>query len=192
MRQITKNHYGKGYPMKWWGLSVLGILLLGFTTACEDQENDPRDPVTQQDMDFAVDATYSNLSEIEFGQLAVEKAEYESVRDFGVLMVTDHTNAQNQLATIAGIQDIEVPDTLKAEHQLLYDQLLAMEGEAFDSAYIRSQIEAHQQAQQIFQTQIEEGSYKQLLDFASSTLPHINAHLERAMELKDELMPEDE
>src|SRR5690606_13068128 len=100
MRQITKNHYGKGYPMKWWGLSVLGILLLGFTTACEDQENDPRDPVTQQDMDFAVDATYSNLSEIEFGQLAVEKAEYESVRDFGVLMVTDHTNAQNQLATI--------------------------------------------------------------------------------------------
>src|SRR5690606_39149476 len=84
------------------------------------------------------------------------------------MMVTDHTNVQDQLANLAESNDLAISDTLKTEHQILHDQLSSLEGPAFDSAYINSQILAHQEAQQIFQTQIDKGQHPQLVELPPS------------------------
>ena len=167
---------------------LLAALAVGFS-ACSDDDDEPNNPVSEQDRNFALNATYSNLAEIQMRQLAVSEATDESVRDFAEMMVTDHTNAQNQLANLAESLDIDLPDTLKTEHQAIQAQLMALEGAAFDSAYISSQVVAHQQAQQIFQTQVDQGLNPQLKDYAANTLTHILMHLERAMELKEEVVP---
>lgn len=158
-------------------------------SACNNDDDEPNNPVSEQDKTFALNATYSHLAEIEMGQLAVSKATDESVQDFAEMMVTDHTNAQNQLANLAESLDIDLPDTLKTEHQMIHAQLTELEGAAFDSAYISSQVVAHQQAQQIFQTQTDQGLNPQLKDYAANTLTHILMHLERAIELKEEVVP---
>ncbi|HLW19970.1 MAG TPA: DUF4142 domain-containing protein [Cyclobacteriaceae bacterium] len=167
---------------------LLAAIMVGFS-ACNDDDDEPNNPINDQDRNFALNATYSNLAEIQMGQLAVSEAADESVADFAEMMVTDHTNAQNQLANLAESLDIDLPDTLKTEHQMIRAQLSALEGAAFDSAYISSQVVAHQQAQQIFQTQIDQGMNPQLKEYAANTLTHILMHLERAMELKEELVP---
>jgi putative membrane protein len=167
---------------------LMTAAILAFS-ACNDEDDEPNNPVSEQDRNFALKASYSNLAEIEMGQLAVSEALDESVRDFAEMMVTDHTNAQNQLANLAESLDIDLPDTLKTEHQAIQAQLMALEGAAFDSAYISSQVIAHQQAQQIFQTQIDQGLNPQLKDYAANTLTHILMHLERAIELKEEVVP---
>ena len=143
--------------------------------------------VSEQDKNFALNVSYSNLAEIAMGQLALSEGNDLFVQEFGEMMITDHTNVQDQLANLAESNDIAISDTLKTEQQILYDQLSILEGLAFDSTYINSQILAHQEAQQIFQTQIDQGQHPQLVEFASITLPHINMHLERALELKEDL-----
>lgn len=158
-------------------------------TACNNDDDEPSNPVNEQDRNFALNTTYSNLAEIQMGQLAAAEATNESLEDFAEMMVTDHTTAQNQLANLAESLDIAIPDTLTNEDQDKQAQLIALDGTRFDSAYISSQVVAHQQAQQIFQTQINQGLNPQLKEYAANTLVHIISHLERATELKEELVP---
>lgn len=173
-----------------FGFLLLGILLIGFT-ACEDDEESPGETVSAQDREFAMQATYSNLAEIAMGQLALTETEDESIRQFAQMMVTEHTQVQDELRYLAESYDLEIPDTLNSEHQALHEELEQLEGYAFDSAYISSQVVAHQQAQQIFKKQIDQGENLDVVKLASSTLPHISAHLTQAMELKEELVPEE-
>ena len=169
---------------------LLAAIILAFS-ACDNENDEPNNPVSEQDRNFAIDATYSNLAEIVLGQLAVSDAMDEAVRGFGTMMVTEHTTAQDQLSNIAASFDIDIPDTLNHEHRALHTQLSALEGAAFDDAYISSQITAHQEAQQLFQTQIDQGLNPRLKEYASNILPHIMMHLERAMELKEESVRSD-
>src|SRR5690554_2007327 len=78
------SHSTPQQPTGWLGFLLLGVVLVVFSS-CDDGENDPQNPVTEQDRVFAVEATYSNLAEIEMGQLAIDKATNESISEF-VLM----------------------------------------------------------------------------------------------------------
>lgn len=170
-----------------FGLLLLGILLIGFT-ACEDDEEPTSTPISTQDREFAKQATYSNLAETAMGQLALTETEDESIRQFAQMMVTEHTQAQDELRYLAESYELEIPDTLNSEQQAIYEELGQLEGYAFDSAYISSQVVAHQQAQQIFQKQIDQGENPNILEYGSSVLPHINEHLALALQLKEELV----
>lgn len=176
--------------IRWLGLLLLGLILIGFTS-CEEDEEAPRDTVSAQDRDFAAQATYSNLAEIAMGQLALTQAEDQLIRQYAETMVTDHTKAQDELRYLAESYDLEIPDTLESVDQTLYEELEQLEGYAFDSAYIGSQVVVHQKTQQLFQTQIDQGENKGIVQYASSTLPHLTEHLARAMDLKEDLVDED-
>jgi putative membrane protein len=172
--------------IRWVGLLLLGLLLIGFTS-CEEDEEAPRDTVSAQDREFTVQATYANLAEIAMGQLALTQAEDESIRQYAETMVTDHTKAQDELRYLVESYDLEIPDTLEIGDQIIYEELEQLEGYAFDSAYIGSQVVAHQKTQQLFQNQIDRGENTGIVQYASSTLPHLTEHLARAMDLKEEL-----
>src|SRR5690554_5604650 len=113
--------------MKRYGQCLIySVIILGYS-ACENEENKPVNPVSEQDKSFVMNATYSNLSEIATGQLAISKANNFSVKDFGELMVTDHTNAQDQLSSISESLEVVVPDTLKKEQEMILTQLSELE-----------------------------------------------------------------
>lgn len=177
-KQAAKLHY----------YLLLLIFCVGAVSCSDDDDNgNPIDnEISEQDREFARDATFSNRAEIEMGELAAAKGNIEAVRAFGQMMVTEHTTAQNRLETIADSLDIAIPDTLKTEHQTMHEQLSALDGEAFDSAYIVSQVVAHEQAEQIFEKQDDEGENDALEDYAELNLPHIRMHLDRAIEIRDD------
>ena len=56
------------------------------------------------------------LAEVEFGELAVEKAGAPAVKAFAERMVADHGAANTKLAAIAEDAEIAVPAELNAEH----------------------------------------------------------------------------
>jgi putative membrane protein len=104
------------------------------------------------------------------------------------MMVEDHTTAQNQLEEIASDLNIATPDTLDAAHQAIRAQLSALSGYQFDSAYIRNQVLDNELAQEIIQTEIDEGENERLVGYADQTLPIINQHLEEVLELQTEVI----
>ena len=63
------------------------------------------------DNDFVDKAAEGGIAEIETSRLALEKSQSADIKAFANMMITDHSKANDELATIAKKNDIEVPET---------------------------------------------------------------------------------
>ena len=135
-----------------------------------------------QDSTFLVQASQSNWAEVKLGALALAKATNDSVRAFAQMMITDHTGAQSDLASVVNniSTNVNVSDSLSAEIIAVRDSLQALSGNTFDSAYIAGQIRAHQQTLQAFDTELANGSNSRVKAYATDKRLTIQSHLDLA------------
>lgn len=169
---------------RWFYAVALAALVW---TACDDDDNgnDNRNDFNDADETFVEDAAMSNLAEIELGELALTKGTDSLVRIFAENMVNDHTIAQDELSDIANTDDdVDWPANLDDEHQSIWDALSQLEGYSFDSAYIASQVTAHEKAVQLFQRSRDNGRNPVVRNYIDKYLPKIEMHLEMADSIK--------
>ncbi|MBO9703142.1 MAG: DUF4142 domain-containing protein [Sporocytophaga sp.] len=175
-------------------LSMLLILALASSLGCKKDDDDNTPPPQQvqtlsvTDTVFINNASLSNLAEIDLGQLAATKASDDSIKAFGAFMVNEHTLAQNDLKTLAAQKNVTIPQELDSLHKAIKQQLQVLNGYQFDSLYISTQVVDHQKAQQIFNTEINSGQDQDVINYANKYLPHINEHLQKATQLKADLV----
>jgi putative membrane protein len=143
--------------------------------------------LAQQDMEFATKAAGDGMAEVKLGELAQQQAEREEVRQFGQQMVDDHSEANQQLMSIAQAKGIELPQQLPDEAQQLYDELRQETGRDFDRAYIDAMVEDHQKAVELFEQEASSGQDAELKSFAEATLPTLQDHLERALQTQEQV-----
>jgi putative membrane protein len=139
---------------------------------------------SSEDRAFILEAAAGGLAEVELGRLASQKAARGEVKEFGQMMVTDHTKANDQLMKIAQAKSVDAPHALKPEHKAMKDQLSKLSGEAFDRAYIQHMVKDHQEDVAHFRKESTEASDPDLKQFASATLPTLQKHLKRAQEIE--------
>lgn len=168
-------------------LILLALFGIGFYSCKDDPDEDDTSTVSQQERDFATKASNSNMAEIQFGQLAVQRAENDSIIAFAQQMVGDHTTAQSQLDSIARNLNVALPDSMDSAHNKLYSFLSTLSSFSFDSAYIHNQVIDHQNARDLLQKQLDEGKDSMLVGYARKQLPIIIMHHERALELRDQI-----
>jgi putative membrane protein len=140
-----------------------------------------------QDRLFAQLAAAGGLAEVDFGKLAGTKAADASVKEFAEAMVHDHSDANSKLKTLADAAKIPLPDTLDADRKAIRQKLDAAESQAFDVAYIRSQIIDHQKTAQLLTWEIGSGEDAQLQQYAVATLPVVLKHLRMAQNIASAL-----
>ena len=136
---------------------------------------------------FVRAAAIGGMAEVEFGELAQEKAQDDAVREFGRRMVEDHGKANDRLISIAKSAGIAVPDALDPEHQAMRDRLSSLDGAEFDLVYVSGQVADHQKAAQLLEYEIGSGQHVDLKSFASEILPIVLQHLRAAQELQAEM-----
>jgi putative membrane protein len=136
---------------------------------------------------FVHAAAIGGMAEVELGELAQQKAQSEAVKDFGRRMVEDHGKANERLISIAHDAGIPVPDELDQEHKAMRDRLEALDGGAFDLAYLEGQVADHQKTAQLLEHEIGSGQQVDLKNFAAETLPVVLEHLRTAQELQAEM-----
>jgi putative membrane protein len=141
---------------------------------------DDEDSLNSTDQTFLMQASVSNTTEIQAGQLAATKASSAIVKSFGQNMVAEHTLAQSDLKTIGSNVGMAVKDSVDPAHVVIMQQLTALTRRAFDSAYIRTQLNDHQMTQTMFQTELNSGSHSEVKNYANTYLPHIQMHYTRA------------
>lgn len=127
---------------------------------------------------FSKDALLDGMSEVELGKIAMKNGGMQSVKDFGKMMVDDHTMIDNEIQDLAKKYMIDLPTTVNADQQKDIDKLGKETGKDFDKDYVHMMVEGHKKAIATFKKEgdkITESDYK---DFIMKTLPTLQKHLD--------------
>ena len=138
------------------------------------------------DQSFATQAAQDGVAEVQMGQLALEKGEAQGVKQFGQMLVQDHTQANQQLLQIAQQQKVTVPQRPTQQDVSEMDKLKGLSGADFDRQFARVMVQDHQKSVQLFQQEAQSGHDSALKSFAQNTLPVLQKHLQTAESLEQE------
>src|SRR3954468_10196010 len=136
--------------------------------------------VAGTDKTFATEAAHGGLAEVQMGQLALQKATSPQVKEFAQRMVTDHSQANQNLMQLGKSENLNLPTQLDPKHKSEMDRLSAMSGTAFDAAYMQQMVQDHQKTVADFQKQAQSGVDPSLKSFAQKHLPLLQQHLQMA------------
>lgn len=128
------------------------------------------------DSDFAVETTSGGMMEVELGKLAQEKAQNERVRNFGKMMVTDHTKVTNELKALAARKNLTLPTTIGQDHQKHIDDLAKLTGAEFDRQYVKLMVNNHKKGIKKFEEVVNDSKDADFRTFAAKTLPTLQKH----------------
>ena len=139
--------------------------------------------------DFVAKAAASDMFEVAAGKLAASQASNPEVKKFAAMMVAAHTRTTAALkAAIAKAgAHITPPATLPADLRAKLDDLKGKAGNDFDRAYMRSQVDGHQAALDLFQRYAQDGDVADIKTLAAATAPTIQEHLTKAKGVLDGL-----
>lgn len=140
--------------------------------------------VSKADQDFAVNTANAGMTEIQAGQMAQQKGMAKDVKDYGAMMVKDHTEAADQLKAIAARKNITLPSTVSSDMQKNLDDLQGKSGKDFDKAYIDMMISDHKKVISAFEDESKNGSDADIRAFADNTLHTLRHHLDEAQKCK--------
>jgi putative membrane protein len=135
--------------------------------------------------DFVQKAAMSDMYEVQAGKLAAEKGQSDAVKQFAQQMVDAHTKTTEELTGIVKSKNLKVdlPSALDSTHQKLIDDLNSASAQDFDKTYAKQQVDAHQQAVDLFKKYAAKGDDTDVKQFAEKTLPTIEQHLEDTKKL---------
>ncbi len=162
------------------------------------------DAVSAGDRDFVEDLTIANMAEVELGKMAMERAANAEVKQFGDMMVRDHTKAGDELKQVATRHSIPAPAALDQKHQELKTKLSTLRGAEFDREYMSAMVDGHEDVVDRLQTRASEdrfgddkGAVKPessdnpveaaLNQWAAAALPTVRHHLDEAKRINDGL-----
>lgn len=137
--------------------------------------------------DFLVKAASGGMMEVQLGELAQQKAQSQRVKDFGTMMVKDHSKANYQLKTLATTKNITLPSTLGADHQKHVDDLNKKSGADFDKDYISMMVDDHKEDIDDFDKASKDTKDADIAAFATKTIPVLRMHLDSANAINDAL-----
>lgn len=138
--------------------------------------------VNNAEMRFMDKAAQGGIAEVKLGQLAMDKASNQVVKDFGQRMVTDHTNINNQLMQVAAKDGVTLPTTMDAKDQATYDRLSKLSGTAFDRAYMHDMVRDHETDISEFRHESQVAKTPDVKGFVQNTTPILEQHLTLAKE----------
>lgn len=161
-------------------LTTLAIGLAALAFAAEPTPS-PDDRV------FLEEAAKGGAIEVELGKIAADKGSNPEVKEFGKLMVADHSKVNAELATLAQKKQIPLPAKLDAENLAMIESMAALSGPEFDRRYVSGMLEDHRKDVQLFKTATERASDLDIQAYATKTLRVLEDHLERITALEKSL-----
>ena len=137
-------------------------------------------PLNREDSLFVMEAAAGSLMEIEAGNLAQQNGQHQRVKDFAAMMVRDHTQASNELKSLAASRNMMLPDTLPKKHKDHMEAMRKMTGSAFDKHYMNMMNTAHTEDINKFEKASTGAQDTDLKAWAGKTLPVLKMHKDSA------------
>jgi putative membrane protein len=135
------------------------------------------------DASFYKKAAEGGMAEVELGKLAQEKSSNASVKEFGGMMITDHTAANEKLKTIAASKNVKLPTSPSVGQMATKTKLQVLSGDTFDKSYIKDMIEDHEEDIKEFKQEAMSGQDPEAKAYAAETLPTLQKHLKKIRQI---------
>jgi putative membrane protein len=126
--------------------------------------------------------------EVELGKYAQQNAHNKRVKNFGAMMVRDHSKVNDELKSIAQKKNFDIPTTMDDKHLKMVNDLQQKRGSDFDKDYMKEMVNDHEKDVDKFKKFAENNNDKidpDLKSFASKTLPVLLMHEDSAKNIRD-------
>ncbi|HEY3369570.1 MAG TPA: DUF4142 domain-containing protein [Prolixibacteraceae bacterium] len=138
-----------------------------------------------KDLEFIKEAASGGLMEVELGKYAQQNAMTPRVRNFGAMMVKDHTKVNEELMGIVKSKGFNVPTTMDDKHREAMSDIQKKSGLDFDREYMKEMVDDHEKDVDKFKKHAENGVDPDVKTFASKTLPTLLMHQDSAKVIRD-------
>ena len=176
-------------------------LLAALTAARAQQQPDPTPPprgtssfVPLPDLEkqpltpesFVIRAAIVNMSEMDLGQLALDKSSDPAVKTFAEQLIQHHRESIDELKAVAAQQKVSVPGTVDEDHRKLQQKLATLEDTAFDKQYLQAMSAGHDEAIALFEAATRAPDLPvNLKSYASESLAALEEHRKTAKTLEE-------
>jgi putative membrane protein len=132
---------------------------------------------------FIREAIQSNSSEVTLGRMIQNRSSNPQVRNFGAMLVRDHSHGLAEAQAIAARLRLQIPAILTPEARRESVILRHLNGRAFDREVRRYMIDDHQKDIAEFRTQVRSGD-PATSGYAAATIPVMRRHLAMARSIR--------
>ena len=139
----------------------------------------------QESQSFIKTAIQGNISEIDVGKLAQQKGKNPAVKQYGAMLVKDHSAANSKAKTAAKSVKVTPPTGSSMGEKATYLKLKVLSGNSFDNSFAKAMVSDHESDIKEYQKEAQKtdavGAY------AKESLPTLQKHLQAAQKLEQQL-----
>jgi putative membrane protein len=148
---------------------------------------DAADTASNPAIVFAAKAGAGGMMEVQLGTLAQTSALNPRVKNFGKMMVNDHSKANKELTALASGKNFNIPSTMPVPLQNHINELKKFKAEEFDKRYMDMMVDDHKEDISLFEEAAANSKDADIKAFAAKTLPILKMHLDSAKAIKSDL-----
>lgn len=141
--------------------------------------------LSASDEKFVKEAAQGGMMEVALGQIAVEKATHDQVKQFGQRMVDDHGKANQELMALAKNKNVALAGDLGGRPKKTVDRL--SQSKQFDRDYMNAMVDDHKEDIKAFERAADKAQDGEVKNFAAKTLSTLKTHLQLARETQKAL-----
>jgi len=131
---------------------------------------------------FIKAAIEGDIGEIDVGKLAQEKSQSEAVKQYGAMLVKDHSEHRAKAEEVASQLGVKPPTGSSIGSKTTYAKLKLLSGASFDRSFAKAMVKDHQEDIKKFQKESSRNDPAGKL--AKESLPTLQKHLQAAQSLE--------
>ncbi|TGD59502.1 DUF4142 domain-containing protein [Flavobacterium humi] len=180
---------------------VSAIMLSGSLQSCkqENKQEDPKEAAEdmndakfetdslENNAEFLVDIADVDLTEIEIGKLAQKKGNTQHVKDFGKMLVDDHTKSLTEVRNLAIANNVTLPAALTEKGTEAYNKLNEKSGADFDKLFADMMADGHVKAVDKMSEIADKTTNAEIKRWATDQVGILTGHLEHAKRIQEEV-----
>lgn len=141
------------------------------------------------DKKFVRKVARASTNEVALSRLVESRSTNSDVKAFAQMMITDHTQANNDLSALAASKNIDIGKQVSEGTVDGVSSLSIKSGADFDQAYAKLMVKAHEGAVKLFKDEVAEGKDADVVAFAKKYVDTLSMHLDHATSLEKMLNP---
>ncbi len=139
--------------------------------------------LSPRDKEFLKMAAVSNMTEAHLGEMAEGKAAKTGIKDYGQMLVKDHTKAYQELSVLDSKLGQAIPKGINVRRDKAVEKLADLKGRRFDGQFLREEVQDHERTLAVFKREAQHGQDPDVKAYANQALPTMEEHLREAEKL---------